>query len=140
MDVGLFHACAIRDNGKVACWGHNKSGQASPPRGEFKQVSAGNRFTCGIRTDNTLACWGAEYYEERSDTLFGRGSRRRTDYGWTDPPEGTFIAVSVGQWHACAIQTDRRLSCWGANHWPSQYVFRHRADHLGQAVPPASNQ
>ena len=29
---GDLHACGLRYNGQVACWGHNFLGQANPPR------------------------------------------------------------------------------------------------------------
>ena len=31
VSVGLSHACAIRDDGTVACWGDNAGGRAEPP-------------------------------------------------------------------------------------------------------------
>lgn len=31
MDVGHDHACAVRADGSVACWGNNLFGQATPP-------------------------------------------------------------------------------------------------------------
>jgi alpha-tubulin suppressor-like RCC1 family protein len=31
------------------------------------------------------------------------------------PPEGTFKSLAMGPYHACAIHTDDRLTCWGQN-------------------------
>ena len=72
LTTGLFHTCAItkrtgvdkdtcgdKECGPVKCWGHNDSGQSSPPPGAmFTQVSAGGYFTCGIRVEGDLVCWG----------------------------------------------------------------------------------
>ena len=64
------HACAVRTDGTVACWGGNETyiggGQAAviPSGGAFRSVSVGGRpnhgthFACGIRTDRAPACWG----------------------------------------------------------------------------------
>ena len=59
MSAGGFHACGVRTNGTLACWGNNSSGQAVPPAGAFTQVSCGDFHTCGLRTNGTLTCWGA---------------------------------------------------------------------------------
>ena len=72
LTTGLFHTCAItkrtgvdqetcggRACGPVKCWGHDGSGQSSPPPGAvFTQISAGGYFTCGIRVEGDLVCWG----------------------------------------------------------------------------------
>ena len=33
-------------------------GQASPPEGRFKAVTAGGELSCGLRSDGTVTCWG----------------------------------------------------------------------------------
>jgi alpha-tubulin suppressor-like RCC1 family protein len=60
-------------------------------------IGAGRISTCGIRPDATLACWGSNWF------------------GQTDPPTGSFAAVSAGGNHACGLRTDHRLVCWGWN-------------------------
>jgi hypothetical protein len=93
--VGLFHTCAIRAIGTVACWGSNSHGQSSPPSGIFKAISAGGFNTCAIRKDDAVACWGGNLG------------------GQSTPPSGAFKAISAGYDHTCAIRTDDRLACWG---------------------------
>ena len=41
VDVGGLHACGVKTDGTVACWGDNSVGQATPPAGTFTAVSAG---------------------------------------------------------------------------------------------------
>lgn len=55
--TGEDHACAIRDNGELACWGDNSHGQASPPAGRFVHVSASYYQSCAVRDDGTRTCW-----------------------------------------------------------------------------------
>lgn len=95
VSVGDDHACGIRVDGTVVCWGKNQLGQASPPPGVFRAISAGNFYTCGIREDQTLACWGSN-----AD-------------GKATPPTGKYLAVSAGNQRACAITTDDLVKCWG---------------------------
>ena len=77
------HACGIRLDKSIACWGSNHQGVLEAPSGEFNMVSAGYRHSCGVRTDGTIICWGAL-------GRVGGGSRI------VDPPPGTYIAVSSG--------------------------------------------
>ena len=56
---GGLHACGLRVDGSVACWGSNDRGQIAPPEGSFAAISSGYDFTCGLREDGTVACWGS---------------------------------------------------------------------------------
>lgn len=140
VSVGHTHACAIRATGRVACWGYDGDNRASPPRGKFKSISVGGSHSCGVKTDDTLACWGANTARFRGDSLFG-SSRNvyETRYGQADPPEGMFRAVAAGEWHACGIRTDGRVTCWGANNDARAYTRWNNDVHYGQATPPAGN-
>lgn len=95
--AGYAHACAIRPDTSLICWGLDVSGQATPIPGVFTQVSAGANHTCGIRPDGTLGCWGDN------------------TYGQSIAPAGTYSVVSAGGYHTCAIDTAGALSCWGWN-------------------------
>ena len=96
--AGPYHACGLRTEGTITCWGDNHSGQAEPPDGTFSAVSAGWAHTCGLRTDSTIACWG---WNSRAQT---------------NAPDGTFSAVSAGWAHTCGLRTDGTIACWGSDH------------------------
>ena len=55
------HACAVRVDGAVVCWGLDHLGQASPPPGEFTSVSVGNNVSCGVRAGGEIECWGYDF-------------------------------------------------------------------------------
>ena len=57
ISAGGNHSCGLKSDGTLACWGGDRSGQASPPAGTFSQVSAGGWHNCALKTDSTLACW-----------------------------------------------------------------------------------
>jgi len=125
VSVGQWHACGVRSGGQVACWGDNYGyyeyctscdltaaqpctptcgltgrtdyiGQAAPPGGRFRSVSAGYMHTCGIRADDGgVECWG------------------ESDAGRLTPPPGAYAAVSAGRWHTCGIRRGGRGVCWG---------------------------
>src|SRR5690606_18944468 len=66
VSVGRAYACAVREEGTIACWGVGTTdecsgvecAQASPPDGVFEQVAAGLVHTCAMRADRTVQCWG----------------------------------------------------------------------------------
>jgi hypothetical protein len=97
VDGGGGHTCAIKIDDTIACWGLNNYGQATPPSGSFRSISAGSLHSCGVRSDGTVACWG-----------------KNAD-GEATPPSGTFSAVSAGGDHSCGLRTDSTLACWGRN-------------------------
>ncbi|MBP9907029.1 MAG: hypothetical protein KBF66_15875, partial [Rhodoferax sp.] len=68
------HACALKTNGNVACWGGNSGGQlsctttANPVspvevsgiNSPSKQVSAGGSHTCALSVGGLVECWGGK--------------------------------------------------------------------------------
>ena len=92
---GARHACGLRADGTIACWGHNGSGRAQAPGGRFSTVQAGAGFTCGLRVDGEVTCWGYLGYDA------------------TGPPDGRFAALRVGRYHACGLRADGTVACWG---------------------------
>jgi hypothetical protein len=97
VSAGIWHTCAIRTDGRLACWGDDELGQLYAPGGTFIALDAGVYHTCAIRTDGRLACWGWN------------------EHGVTGAPAGTYVAVSAGGDHNCAIRTNGTLVCWGSN-------------------------
>ena len=105
------HACALRSDGTIVCWGeewvmpwsghlNDRSASTTVPAGTFKAVSAGGYHICAIRSDDTLVCWGGDSF----------GNARNIN-----APTGAFKAVSAGQQHTCAIRSDDTVVCWGSD-------------------------
>ena len=97
---GFIHICGLRENETIECAGSNTSfgeevGQARPPAGEFKDLSAGAFHNCAISLDDSLVCWG------------------RNDSGQSTPPDGKYRAVAAGLHHTCAISMKDSVECWG---------------------------
>lgn len=135
ISIGEFHACAVRADGAVACWGNDDAGQASPPAGGFRSVSVGHSHSCGVKTDGTVACWGANISTYSFTLIPDPTIIYETYRGQATPPEGTFRAVSAGQWHTCGIRTDGSATCWG-----SDYDAEDGETYYGQATPPGGNR
>ncbi|MFL2975241.1 MAG: putative Ig domain-containing protein [Candidatus Thalassarchaeaceae archaeon] len=83
--TGLFHSCAVLDDGSVKCWGYNGYGQlgignttsigdganemgddlAVVDLGTGRSaiaIEAGEHYTCAILDSGVLKCWGYNYY------------------------------------------------------------------------------
>ena len=59
VSYGSNHACALHEDGWIACWGSDQYGKKSPPEGEFSAVSAGEHGTCALqKEDSAVVCWG----------------------------------------------------------------------------------
>ena len=100
--AGRFHACGLRADGSVVCWGSSGEGQATSPGGEFAAISAGEYHTCGLRPGGAAVCWGEIYY---------RGVR-------SGAPEGAFASIASGHNSSCGIRAEGSAECWGGRPSP----------------------
>jgi hypothetical protein len=71
VSIGLKHACGVRADGTVACWGAGTEaredcglggathcGQSAAPSGTFVEVAAGGFHSCAMTADRKIECWG----------------------------------------------------------------------------------
>ena len=129
ISAGNSHACAIKIDNSVACWGdtfHNQGSPTSSPgvdeTTKFLALSAGgpslgSRYeplahTCGIKTDRTVACWGHSGADQSSPTS-SPGVDETTK----------FLALSAGGYHTCGIKTDSTIACWGGRNFSIKDEF-----------------
>ncbi len=138
--IGMYHGCAVLDDGSVACWGQNAFGQltdgrldgvvvhaaprAFPPEAT-QAIAAGYMGTCLV-VGGRVYCWGMIY-------LPGARHCAALLSEWRDfaPQESLSIMpapcrpgfaavprlrnarlVSVGSRRACVIDTRDDLLCW----------------------------
>ena len=125
IDGGAYQACGVTYDNDAYCWGSDRWGSlgvsadtvqqsATPKRVmggyKFSSVSAGDFFSCGIRLDGRAMCWGFGHSGE-----LGNG----TSFDAVSPVpvqvsgDLTFVSISAGGSHACAITTDGQVYCWG---------------------------
>ena len=62
---GEQHACGLRPDGSVECWGRDRYGETRAPQGTFTKVSASTEFTCGLRTNGKIQCWGDPFAQSK---------------------------------------------------------------------------
>jgi alpha-tubulin suppressor-like RCC1 family protein len=138
--VGHSHACALRRDGSVWCWGKNWQGQLGAgndprvtaacrddvacartplpvPGIRARSIAAGGASSCAVLESGQVACWGDAAFGQVSKTnercTASRLACARTPViidGVTDVSH-----VAVGGRHVCALQKDGRVLCWGGN-------------------------
>lgn len=117
--------CARAADGTTACWG---TSTWKPPPGKYTSIAV-DRFACGVLPNAQPDCWGGTPawipHSNLSILAFGQGNlcaimidQSLMCFGpdvpqyWT-PPEGAFVAASVGFDTACALTPDDEIVCWG---------------------------
>jgi alpha-tubulin suppressor-like RCC1 family protein len=123
VDAGIRHTCAINADNALYCWGTNLNGQLGdgskisrilPSReatsgSDWESVSAGENSTCAIRADGSLYCFGLNSLGQLGTGTTTSSSRPVQES--SGRPDWT--KVSVGTTHACAVNQDHELFCWG---------------------------
>jgi hypothetical protein len=114
------HACAVRTNGELACWGAGKRddvadancplaqhyGQSDPPTGQFVQVAVGDNHGCALRVDGTVVCWGAGS-DPDAPAEYPHGRQAVA-------PEGEFDELSADVTRTCGLRRSGGIQCWGS--------------------------
>ena len=117
------HACAVRDDETLWCWGHNNDGQLGdgsrvdqrqPVRvtGLTAVTAAGVGFShsCAATRAAGLYCWGSNGSGQLAQPSDAPALMPARVPIVTDP-----IALAVGAQHTCAVRISGDVLCWGAN-------------------------
>eukprot|EP00944_MAST-04C_sp_MAST-4C-sp1_P002735 g2735.t1 len=134
MVAGLYHTCALLNDGKTKCWGANHNGQlgvmdgskmgdelASINLGTGKTVvklAAGGYHTCAILNDGNAKCWGLG---NRGQLGYGdRKSRGIAPSGMGDNLPNIDLGknkiatqIVAGMYHTCVLLGTGETKCWG---------------------------
>lgn len=123
VSVGGSHACALRSDGTVRCWGSNSNGQIGdgtallratatsvPAVSNVVSLSSGSSHTCAATATGEVWCWGANTYGQLGDgTRLDRFAPTRVS-GLSGVSQ-----VSASGAHTCARLGDGSVRCWGYN-------------------------
>jgi alpha-tubulin suppressor-like RCC1 family protein len=132
IDAGTSFTCAVTTAGKAYCWGLNGNGQLGDGTTVERDVptpvdtgtgltdttvasvNAGQYHACAVTTGHDAYCWGANGTSQLGD---GTTTEQHlpTHVDTSTGLSGNVASVSAGSFHSCAVTTDSRAFCWGAN-------------------------
>lgn len=125
IEAGNTTSCGVLTNGTGKCWGSaangklangTTSGTFSTPvtsggAATWKMISPTTNHTCGIKSDDTAWCWGSA-----SNGYLGNGATSGNQMvPVTVSGGGTWIDISAGNTHTCAVKSDNTAWCWGTD-------------------------
>ncbi len=121
---GNDHVCAVRDTGRVICWGSNTHGQlgdgtttqrllpvAVVGLTDATDVAAGENFTCALRSTGAVSCWGEGTFYRLGRSTAGAAEPTPVDV----PGVSGATQIDLGRFHACARLATGAVTCWGYN-------------------------
>ncbi len=136
IEAGRYHACALKSDKTVVCWGYNHKGQIGDGTsntnrlipvdvvnvagsGQLNQVTAitaGEDHTCALMASESVVCWGDKsnalgYYIGLNDIKIPTIVK---NVGGSDQLSSV-TAISAGNFHTCALKLDKSVVCWGEN-------------------------
>jgi hypothetical protein len=128
VSYGGGHACGLRPNGTIECWGNDAYGETKAPEGTFQLVAAGADHTCAFGDAVGVKCWGRNDGFQSSPAALVSARNR----GYTRVAAGGGGVVCGGVWYeteeeggasgfdpfpfaatACGLREDGVLDCFG---------------------------
>jgi hypothetical protein len=134
--AGKGHACALRNDKTIVCWGQDRYGETWPTSARVHKLTGVSGDVCGIMQEGRILCHGVESQVLVPPTSTGwiaaAGSARlvcalKSDglpSCWAHPQsvqapaaQAPAIAMSdivVGHSFACGLKTSTGIACWGS--------------------------
>ncbi len=128
VSVGDRHACGVRTDGTLWCWGSSDTGATGHPESslvprqvgawdDWLSVAVGDYASCAVRKSGALYCWGANAELEmgHADADVATYTPRLVDssatFALVRGNRGVLRTFSDGP--MCALDTQGALYCWG---------------------------
>jgi len=121
--AGQGHACQVRDDATVRCWGQNTVGQLGDGTQTTQPtpvqvsgltgalaVSAGGSHTCALLFDGSVRCWGFNQFGQLGDATTTQRITPVAVSGLTNA-----VSIAAANSHTCALLSNGTVRCWGAN-------------------------
>lgn len=123
LSLGINHACALKADRTVACWGSNAYGELGDGTttdrltpvtvsglSNVAAVVAGYEHSCALKTDGTVACWGHNQAGQLGD-----GTTLPHPTPMAVSGVSGVVAITGGNAHVCGLKAGGTVTCWGFN-------------------------
>ena len=125
ISVGVWHSCILTSVGGVKCWGGNPSGQLGDGTTNDSltpvdvlgltsgaaTVAVGGYHSCALTTNGSVICWGNNWTGQLGDGTHQFNPIPTVVTGF----ESGAKAIEMGDDNSCALTSNGRLKCWGAD-------------------------
>jgi alpha-tubulin suppressor-like RCC1 family protein len=122
ISAGVSHACALRADRTVVCWGRNNREQLGLGEGmtadqsspavvlgitDAVDLSCGGEHTCVVRATGAISCWGRNHKDQLGRSTMDTGVAADV-FGVTGG-----VQVACGAAHTCVRLGTGSVTCWG---------------------------
>lgn len=118
IDTRQGHACGLRSDGQIRCWGSNHYGESEWPEGRYLDVGVTALATCALSERGVVECWGRQVIEPKIQP-------------------GSYRSISAGEYHVCGITTEQGTNCWGLHSWSENRAGESQAPAIEYAAVEA---
>jgi alpha-tubulin suppressor-like RCC1 family protein len=118
--------CSVFTDGRVFCppgasdWKYLSPPTSFVPIGAVRSIAVASHQACAILASGQVGCWGENAYGQLGTGKLGPWPPAAPP-PIIEPIAGLdrIVALSVGEYHACAVRADGAVFCWGVN-WGGQ--------------------
>ena len=126
VQLGHSHACALLDNGEVACWGYNGFGglgtgntnqRTSPTvvsldsQRQVASIGTGKHHTCIGYDNGSVVCAGRDNYGQQG--TYSASNVNDLTFSYTNALANLSIIALAGEYVSCALLANGTAQCWG---------------------------
>jgi alpha-tubulin suppressor-like RCC1 family protein len=134
--AGEDHACALKTNGTVSCWGRGDRGELGNGQSltsltpvdvkdpsstvahgvilaDVKALYGGFQHTCAVKTTGDVLCWGRNAAGMLGYGVYGTVTNATVPVLATSLAGLSISSIAIGGAHACALKADGTAVCWG---------------------------
>ncbi len=129
IELGAYHSCALKSNGKTYCWGLNSNGRlgdgtsanthipelvyGTDGANAFESITVGWDHSCGITSDAKVYCWGSNTYGQLGQDSSTASSNTPQELSFTGPDKTIYKQIKAYSRNTCGIKSTGEIECWG---------------------------